>query len=113
MLARPDVAGIDAVFGQRSSARRILLQQDVPVVVKVSDDRDRNSAFAQEVNDVWYRGRGLAGVYCYAHELRPCASELFDLQRGAIDVDGVGIGHRLNDDGILTADFYAVYIDRY
>ena len=38
-----DVAGIDAVLGQRPGALGILLQQDVSVVVEVADDGDAHA----------------------------------------------------------------------
>ena len=76
MLAGPDVAGIDAILGQRSSALGILFQQDVTVIVKVSDDGNGNSALAQPFDDMRNRGRGLASVDGDAHKLRAGAREL-------------------------------------
>jgi hypothetical protein len=40
VLAGPDVAGVDAVFGKRPGALGILFQKDVPVIVKVADNRE-------------------------------------------------------------------------
>jgi hypothetical protein len=83
------------------------------VVVKVADDRDDNAALVEPLDDVRNGGRGLASVYRHSHELGTSAGELFDLLSGTFDVDGIGVGHRLNDDWVLPADSDPVYIDRY
>jgi hypothetical protein len=55
----------------------------------------------------------LTRVDGYAHELRTGSGELLDLQGGAFDIDGVGVGHRLNDYRVLASDLYPVYVYRY
>jgi hypothetical protein len=91
----------------------MLGQQHMPVVVKVADDGNDNAALAEPFYDVRNRSRGLTSVHGHPHKLRAGASELFDLERGAFDVHGVGVGHRLDYDGVLRADFDAVYVDYY
>src|ERR1700730_7752120 len=43
MLPGPDIAGVDSVFGQRSRALRIFLEQYVTVIMKITDDRNAHS----------------------------------------------------------------------
>jgi hypothetical protein len=85
----------------------------VPIIVKVADNRNDNAALAERVYDVWNCGGRMTSVHSDADKLRTGASELLDLQSGAFDVHGVGVGHRLDDDRVLAADFDTVYIDRY
>ena len=47
-----DVAGIDAVLGQRPRALRILLQQEVAVVVEVADDRNAHAVLVELLDDL-------------------------------------------------------------
>ena len=49
--SRAHVAGIDAVLVQRPRAIGIFRQQDVPVVMKIADDRRRASQIAQPRNN--------------------------------------------------------------
>jgi hypothetical protein len=81
--------------------------------VKISDDWNYDAALSEPVYDMWNRSRGLFSVHSHAHQLRTGACELFHLQGGAFDVHRVGVGHRLDDNWVVAADFYAVYVDRY
>ena len=59
---------------------------------------------ADAVDDV---GDGLGGFVIVdgdADEFRAGAGERGDLLDGALDVGGVGVGHRLDDDGGVGAD---------
>ena len=47
---------------------------------------------------------GLLAIDGQAHELRACPRERRDLARGRLDVGGVGVGHRLDDDRPAPAD---------
>ena len=46
----------------------------------------------------------LARVDGEAHHFRPRSSERFDLLGGSLDIGGVGVRHRLHDNGRITAD---------
>jgi hypothetical protein len=104
LLSDRDVAGIDAVLGQRLRARRVLLQQDVSVVMEVTDDRDRHAQLCQAVDDVWHGLRRGIVVDRDADQFRPSAGQGHALADGAVDVGGVGIGHRLHHNWCITAD---------
>ena len=57
-------------------------------------------------------GGRLVAVDRDAHELGAGARQRRDLARGAFDVGGVGVGHRLHDDRRAAADRDAADIDR-
>ena len=59
------------------------------------------------VLDVRHRCRGLVAVDRDAHELGAGARQCGHLARGAFDVGGVGVGHRLHDDRRAAADDHA------
>ena len=67
--ADADITRIDPILGERPRARRIFLQQDVPVVVEVADDRYANAFEHQRVGNIRYRARSIFIVHRNAHQL--------------------------------------------
>ena len=53
LAADADVAGIDAVLGERAGALGILLQQQMAVVVEVADDGDADAEFVESRRRSW------------------------------------------------------------
>ncbi len=104
LLADGDVAGIDAVLGQRRRAGRVLLQQDVSVVVEVADDGHGYAKLGQAVDDVRHGFRRGIIVDGHADQFRAGAGQRHALADGAVDVGGVGVGHRLHHNWCITAD---------
>ena len=98
-----DVAGIDAVLGQRLRAGRIFLQQQVAVVVEVADDGDVDAALGEAFDDVRNGFGGVVIVDGDADQLRAGCDQLGNLLDGRRGVGGVGIGHRLDDDRELRS----------
>ena len=93
------VAGIDAVLGEGGGAVRIFGEELVAVVVEVADDGRVPAFFGDAFDDV---GDGFGGVVVVdgdANEFGAGAGEGGNLLDGGFDVGGVGIGHRLDDDG--------------
>ena len=97
-LSRADVAWIDAVFGERSCALRILGEQNMPVVVKVTDNRNPHSAVLQTADDFRNRPRGLMCVDRDAHQLGARRGQPRDLIRGRPGIGRIGVGHGLDHD---------------
>jgi hypothetical protein len=98
------VAGVDAVFGEGLGSVRIFGEEEVSVVVEVTDDGGVPALGADSLNDI---GNGLGGFVVVngdANHLRAGAREGGDLLDGAVDVGGIGVGHRLDDDGGVGAD---------
>ena len=104
LAAAADVAGVDAVLGERGSAVRMLAQQLVAVEVEVADQRHADAGALEALADGRDRRGGFAGVNRNAHQLGAGACEGLHLRGGALDIRGVGIGHRLNHDGRTAAD---------
>ncbi len=66
-----DVAGVDAVLGQRAGALGIFLEQDVAVVVEVADDRNAHALLIELLDDGRDRSRGFFVVDRDPHQLGP------------------------------------------
>src|SRR6185503_20894316 len=109
--AAADVAGVDAVLGERLRARRVLREQLVPVEMEVADQRHAAADRVEPIADAGHGRRRLGRVHGDAHQLRAGARQLLDLARGGLRVLGVGIGHRLHDDRRAAADGYASHPD--
>ena len=106
------IARIDPVLCQRLRRLRKLLQQQMPVVVKVAHDRHPDSALVQSFHNRRNRRRGFLVVHRNAHNLRPGHGQSGNLLNGARDVGGIGIGHRLHDDRNLPAHANVADLDR-
>ena len=102
-LADGDVAGINAVLGQRFGAVGILLEKDVSVVVEVADDGNANAEAVEAVDDGGHGGGGRVVVHGDAHELRAGAGKGRDLADGAFNVGRVGVGHGLHHNWCIAA----------
>ena len=93
------VAGVDTVLGEGGCGVGVLGEELVAVVVEVADDGRVPTFFLDAFDDV---GDGFGGgvvVDGDADELGASAREGGDLLDGGFDVGGVGVGHRLDDDG--------------
>jgi len=93
------VAGIDAVLGQRRRTRRVFGQQQVAVVMEVTDHGDVH--LRHDVGDG--AGRRVV-VDRNPHQLRAGGVEGPRLRHRGVHVRGVGVGHRLHDDRMVGAD---------
>ena len=107
LVLEADVAGIDAVLAERLGAGRVVGQQRVAVVVEVADERRDDATLREPVADVRHGLGRLVAVDGDADELGAGAGERRDLRDGRVDVGGVGVGHRLHDDGRAAADHHA------
>ena len=112
LVLEADIAGIDAVLVERLGAGRMIGEQLVADVVEVADQRHVDAHLQQPLLDVRHGGGRLVAVDRDAHDLGAGARQRRDLARGAFDVGGVGIGHRLHDDRRAAADRDAADVDR-
>ncbi len=102
-----DIAGVDAVLGQRLRAGRFGGEQLVAVIVEIADQRHADAHHVQALADARHGSRRFRRVDGNAHEFRSRARQLGDLFRGRGDIRCVGIRHRLHDDGRVAADLHA------
>ena len=94
-----DVARVDPVFGQGLRTGGILGQELVAVVVEIADQGHAAGPLVQRVTDQGNGlGRGLV-VDRDPHQFRAGAGKPGHLFHRSFDVGGVGVGHRLDDDG--------------
>ena len=111
LLAEADVAGIDPVLVERLGAGRMVGEKLVADIVEVADERHLDPHLGEPVADMRHGRRRLVAVDGDPDQLRAGAGERRDLLRSALDVGGVGIGHRLDDDRRAAADHHAADID--
>ena len=104
LVLEADIAGIDAVFVERFGAGRIFGEQLVADVMEIADQGRGDAALAQAVADMRHGGGGFLAVDRDAHHFGAGARERGDLGDGAVDIGGVGVGHRLHDDRRAAAD---------
>ena len=106
-----DVAGVDAVLVERLGAGGVVAEQRVAVVVEVADEGHAHAHLRETVADVGHRLGGLVAIDRDAHQLGAGTGQRRRLADGALDVGGVGVGHRLHDDGRIAADDHAADVD--
>src|SRR5690606_7742897 len=88
-------------------------QQDVTIVMEVSDDGRFDAPGAQTIHYVRHGLRRLVVVYRHADELATGCGERSYLGDRPLDIRGVRIGHGLHDDRMIAADPYAAHIHRH
>ena len=93
------VTGVDAVLGEGFGGVGILGEEEVAVVVEVADDGGVPALFGDAFDDVRDGFGGVVIVDGDADHLGAGAGEGGYLLDGGFDVGGVGVGHRLDDDG--------------
>ena len=79
-------------------------EQLVADIVEVADQRRLDPSRAQAIADVGHGRGGLLAIDGEAHQFRACPRQRRDLARGRLDVGGVGVGHRLDDDRRAAAN---------
>ncbi len=109
--ALADVAGIDAVFGQRAGALRVVAEQLVAVEMKIADQRHRTVVAIERFTDVGHSGSGFRVIHGNAHQFGAGTGQLQHLLGGCGYIRGIGIGHRLHNDRVAAAHGDAVDID--
>ena len=109
LILEADVAGIDAVLVERLGAGRMIGEKLVADVVEIADQRRRHAHRHEPVADMRDGGRGLVAVDGNANQFGARAGERGDLARGRLDVGGVGVGHRLDDDRRAAADDHGLF----
>ena len=112
LVLEADIAGIDAILVERFRAGRMIGEQLVPDIMEVADDRRGDADLEQALLDVRHRRGGFVAIDGDAHHLGAGARQIGDLLEGRVDVRGVGIGHRLHDNGRAAADDHIADLDR-
>ncbi len=73
-------------------------------VVEIANDRHVDVHAEQALLDMRHGGGCLVAVNRNAHDFRTSPRQVRDLLGGRLDVGGIGIGHRLHDNGRAAAD---------
>ena len=101
--APSNVAGIDAVFGQRLGAGGMLAQQAVTVEMKVADQRRGHALRRQPVADHRHSSSSGLGIDRNPHQFRTRLRQFRHLSGRGVRIGGVRIGHGLHHDGRTAA----------
>ncbi len=112
LVAEADIAGVDAVFRERLGAVRIGRQQLVADIVEIADERHIHAHREKPVADMRHGRRRLFAVHGDAHQLRTRLRERRNLLHGRVHIRGVGVRHRLHNDGRAPADGHAANLHR-
>ena len=98
IVLAPDrhVARVDPVLCERLCRLGVLLQEQMAVVVKVTDDRRRPALLRDALDDVGNCLGRIIVIHCDANHLRPRPRKRRYLLNRALDIRRVGIGHRLH-----------------
>ena len=105
--------GLILYFASDRGRLRVFLEEEMPVVVEVADDGRRPALFGDTLDDIRHGFGGGVIVDSNADHLRPGAGKRGYLLDRALDIGGVGIGHRLHNDRCIRTDANAAYIHRY
>ena len=111
LLADIHVARIDAVFRQGAGAVRILLQQQVSVIVEVADDGNADAELVECFGNLRHGARRFVRVHGDTHKFRAGLRQRHHLIHGTWDIRGIGIGHGLDHNRIVSADLDTAHID--
>ena len=102
--AGADVARVDAVLVERARAVGKPGEQQVPVVVKVADERRGAAGIEHPLLDLGNRGRRFGQIDGDPDHLRSGRRQLDALLGRRPHVGGIGHRHRLDDDRRTAAD---------
>ena len=112
LFLEADIAGIDAVFGERLGACRMIGKQPVADIVEIADQRHVDAQPVEPLADAGHGRRAFVAIDGDADDFGAGAVEGGDLRHRLVDIRRVGVGHRLDDDRRAAADDHAADVDR-
>ena len=112
LLATTDIAGVDAILGERLCAIRVVCQQLVTIEMKVTNQGNQVIGLLQLPGDCGHGACGILRVNGDAHQLGTGLCQFPDLLYGRGNIGRVGVRHGLHHDGRVTpnddiADLYS------
>ena len=113
LVLEADIAGVDAVLVERLGAAGMIGQQLVADVMEVADDRHFAADLEQPLLDLRHGGGGLVAVHGDADDLGAGGGQRRHLADGAVDIGGVGVGHRLHHHRGVAAHRDVADLDRH
>ena len=99
-----NITGVDAIFRQCLCTVRIVRQQAVAVVMKVTDQGHIDTHAVKLLANIRHSLGGFRGVDRDANHLGASQRQLFNLDGRADGIDGVGVGHGLHTHRCITAN---------
>ena len=104
--ADTDVAGIDAILGQRLGAGGKVGEQPMADEVEVADQRHVDADAVEPLANARHGGGAFVTIDGDAHQFRAGPRKRHHLRHRCIDVGSIRVGHRLNNDGCIATDRY-------
>ena len=95
------VTRIDAVFGQGAGAVGKLGEQAFAVEVEITNQRHGAAHVVQTAANFGDLAGGFGRVHGNPHHFRAGICQLFHLPRGGGGIGGVGVGHGLDNNGVV------------
>ena len=111
LVLEADVAGIDAILGERLGAGRMVGEQRVAVVVEVADQRHVD-AHRQQRSRICGTASAASSRSTVMRTSSEPARARSATARRPFDIGRIGVGHRLHDDRGVAADGHAADVDR-
>jgi hypothetical protein len=100
-ISLSDITWIDSILSDRLSHIGILVEEDMTVEVKISDNRGIISLLSQLRDNPWYRHRCGVSIDGDADYLGTSLSKLDDLSNSRSGITGWSIGHRLYNNRMI------------
>ena len=110
LLADVHVARVDAILRQRPSHIRVLLQQQVAVVVEVAHDRHLDAEHPHRLDDFRHRDRRFIVIHRDAHQLAAGFGQSHHLIHGGLHVRRIGVRHGLHHNRVPSTNPHAAHI---
>lgn len=80
-------------------------------IMEVTDQRHIEAKAQKAITNLRNGSSAFIAVYGDADDFGACAKQSRDLLDGGVDIGGIGIRHRLDDDRRATTDDHATNID--
>ena len=104
LASHANIAGVDPVLVESSCARGELAEEDVPVVVKITDDGHGDAAIPQSIDDLRDGASRFPRIDRDANQFGSGRGQRFHLSDRCLDVSGIRVGHGLDGYGMLAAN---------
>src|SRR4051812_27512348 len=95
-----DIPGIDAVLRERLRRFGISREKQMAVVVEITNERHVAAPVTHATNELRHCCRSVFVIDRHPNQLGPRFSQRDNLLRSGGGISRIGIGHRLDDDGM-------------
>ena len=112
-FANADISWVDAVFGEQSRRFGKFAQQNMPVVMKIANDRHGITSLCNTLDHFRHSSSGGVVVDGDPYQFAARIGKLNNLIGCAFGIACVGVGHALHDYWMIAANPNPTDIDRH